>query len=422
MKARLDIAVIADDLTGAAHSGVQFGAGGSNVCLLPVESLSLERAWVASAGGLCVYTQTRQLPARAAADRLRRLARVLSGLRPRWVYKKIDSCLRGNPGAEIDVLLDELGFDAALVAPAQPAQGRTTMGGIQRVHGKPLAETEFANDPTTPVTCSSVAAILADQSRYPIGRIDVNEYDASDRLRRALQRERGRGCRLIVCDAFEQAQLDQVAELAVRGAGRLLPAGSAGLAAGFAKHLVMGEVAETPRGRGIERLLLVCGTGSRTTRRQLDALFDRYPGVQQELEPEWLAAASDRDRRRCAAKLLGSWTSGSLALQFHPLAPTGPAANPARAAAGLAQLASEMIRAGPVDGLFLSGGETADAVRAASGGEAIRLQGEILPGQVLGRWLGGLADGLPVITKAGSFGGENTLITLYERLSGGTTS
>jgi uncharacterized protein YgbK (DUF1537 family) len=81
-----------------------------------------------------------------------------------------------------------------------------------------------------------------------------------------------------------------------------------------------------------------------------------------------------------------------------------------------------MIRAGPVDGLFLSGGETADAVRAASGGEAIRLQGEILPGQVLGRWLGGLADGLPVITKAGSFGGENTLITLYERLSGGTTS
>jgi uncharacterized protein YgbK (DUF1537 family) len=41
---------------------------------------------------------------------------------------------------------------------------------------------------------------------------------------------------------------------------------------------------------------------------------------------------------------------------------------------------------------------------------------------VFGRWLGGAVDGLPVVTKAGAFGDEKTLIALYERLSGGTTS
>ena len=46
------------------------------------------------------------------------MAQTLSGLRQKWIYKKVDSCLRGNSGAETDVLLDALRFDAALIAPA----------------------------------------------------------------------------------------------------------------------------------------------------------------------------------------------------------------------------------------------------------------------------------------------------------------
>jgi hypothetical protein len=33
--------------------------------------------------------------------------------------------------------------------------------------------------------------------------------------------------------------------------------------------------------------------------------------------------------------------------------------------------------------------------------------------------LGGPADGLPVVTKAGAFGGKRTLVALYERISAG---
>lgn len=422
MKPALDAVVIADDLTGAADTGVQFGADGSAVYLLPIETLSLERPWMASADTVCVYTDTRQSSAQTAAHRVRLLARALPRLRPRRIYKKIDSCLRGNPGAEIDVLLDELGFDAALVAPALPAQGRATIGGIHRIYGTPLAETEFASDPAAPVTHSAVADILASQSRYPIGRIDIGDYADPGRLRQALQRQRRRGCRLIACDASDQAHLDRVAELVAQSADRLLPVGSAGLATSLVKHLSMAPMAALPQCRGLERLLMVCGTASRATRIQLDALFDKYPGVHSELEPEWLSAASDRDRRRCTADLLDTWAAGALALRIRPLPPQGPKASPARAVAGLAALALEVVRANPVDGLFLCGGDTAEAFRSASGAEAVRLEREILPGLALGRWLGGTVDGLPVVAKAGAFGHEKTLIALYERLCGGTTS
>jgi uncharacterized protein YgbK (DUF1537 family) len=166
---------------------------------------------------------------------------------------------------------------------------------------------------------------------------------------------------------------------------------------------------------------MVCGTASQVTRKQLDTLFDRYPGVHRELGPEWLAAATSRDRRFCATDLLATWATGALALRIRPLPPQGPDVSPARAVAGLAALALEITRANPVDGLFLCGGDTAEAFRSASCTEAIRLEREVLPGLVLGRWLGGAVDGLPVVTKAGAFGNENTLIALFERLSGETT-
>jgi uncharacterized protein YgbK (DUF1537 family) len=417
MQPGLNAVVIADDLTGAADTGVQLASVRSPLYLMPVESMVLDRPWMASVGGLSLYTASRRLSAAAAAERLRPVARMLADLRPRWVYKKVDSCLRGNLGAETDVLIDAFGLDAALVAPALPAQGRATVGGIHLVQGRPLAETEFAEDPLTPVTRSAVADILASQSRYPVGRIDVKEYDDSQRLQQALERELGRGCRLIACDAAEQEHLDQLARLVAQGANRLLPVGSAGLAAALVRQLSTAAVVQPRLALGLKRILLACGTGSQATRGQLDALLEKYGGVRRVLEPEWLVEASAEDRRRCAADLLDAWTGGVLALAIGPFPSEGPIVTPERAIAGLAGLASEVIRKDGVDGLFLSGGETADAVLRACGGEAIRLEQEVLPGLMLGRWMGGVADGLAVVTKAGAFGQEQTLVALYERMS-----
>jgi uncharacterized protein YgbK (DUF1537 family) len=68
--------------------------------------------------------------------------------------------------------------------------------------------------------------------------------------------------------------------------------------------------------------------------------------------------------------------------------------------------------------LFLTGGDTADAVLNAFGSEGIHIHGEILPGVVRGRLIGGAMKGLPVVTKAGAFGRDDTLLILHETLQG----
>jgi len=64
--------------------------------------------------------------------------------------------------------------------------------------------------------------------------------------------------------------------------------------------------------------------------------------------------------------------------------------------------------------LFLTGGDTADAVITSAGGKGIRILGEVVTGVVQGTLIGGPLDGLPVVTKAGAFGREDTLVVLHE--------
>ncbi len=91
------------------------------------------RASVLPPADVVVLTsESRALPPMRPSRRTRRCATRIGA----WcqgdasvrVYKKIDSTLRGHPAIELEVLMDTLGAGAALVAPAFPAQGRTTVG------------------------------------------------------------------------------------------------------------------------------------------------------------------------------------------------------------------------------------------------------------------------------------------------------
>jgi uncharacterized protein YgbK (DUF1537 family) len=62
-----------------------------------------------------------------------------------------------------------------------------------------------------------------------------------------------------------------------------------------------------------------------------------------------------------------------------------------------------------IGGLSLTGGDVAMAVCHALGAEAIWLRSEIVAGQPWGVLAGGMRPGLPIATKAGSFGDANAL-------------
>ena len=56
-----------------------------------------------------------------------------------YYYKKIDSTLRGNIAIETLTAIEILGYDAAIVIPAFPQEGRITVGGFHLLKGTPIA-------------------------------------------------------------------------------------------------------------------------------------------------------------------------------------------------------------------------------------------------------------------------------------------
>ena len=397
------IVVTADDLTGAADTGVQFTRAG-------IAARVWLRDGTVEAGASVFDTESRSLDPPSAASRVGALAGRLRAIGFDHFYQKVDSTLRGNLGAETAALLTALGRAFAVLAPAFPANGRTTLGGVQLVRGVPVHQTAIGRDPAHPMRFPSIAAALRSQSDLPVVEIGLDEVRRGPgRLAAALELAAGRPA-IAVVDAERDDDLAAVAAALAALGPRCLPVGSAGLAAHMpaAWGLRSGASARPfapPLLRRAERVLFVCGSLNPATAAQVEALA-RARGV----EP---LAASARGAGRRAAAALAAGTA---------LLCSGAArdADPARIAARLGRRAGEAVASLRPDALVLTGGDTARAVLDALGGRGIALQAELLPGVPLGRIVGGELDGVTVVTKAGGFGGPDTLVEVQRYLQEAT--
>jgi uncharacterized protein YgbK (DUF1537 family) len=124
------LAVVADDLTGAADAAAPFAARGLAV------SVALSPADPAGVEVLALLTDNRRRPAAEAAERMRAAVARVRDWAPETLFVKIDSTLRGQVHADVSGALDAWGGAGAVATPAFPAQGRTVRGGALVVHGE----------------------------------------------------------------------------------------------------------------------------------------------------------------------------------------------------------------------------------------------------------------------------------------------
>ena len=159
----IQLLICADDLTGAMDTGVQFAKKGIRTEVLVGRQVDFDRIDPA-VQVLVVDTETRHTSPAEAEEAIYRL--VVRGLEAgiRYYYKKTDSALRGNIGAELGGML-RAGGKPLFFFPAFPKNGRTTSKGIQMVNGVPVAESVFGKDPFEPVRHSRVADIIGEQSQ-----------------------------------------------------------------------------------------------------------------------------------------------------------------------------------------------------------------------------------------------------------------
>jgi len=144
------LAVIADDLTGAAELGGIGLTYGLNVEI----AMSVDPA--STADLLVIATDTRSVSESEAVAEMVAVSRALLPMKPQLIYKKVDSVLRGHVMAEALAQLVVLELKKALVVSANPALGRTIVNGQYYVQGELIHETHFSEDPEFPITESDV--------------------------------------------------------------------------------------------------------------------------------------------------------------------------------------------------------------------------------------------------------------------------
>jgi uncharacterized protein YgbK (DUF1537 family) len=397
----VDLLVIADDLTGALDTGAQFAGQGLRTLVGWGGALEEEAdVWV-------LDTESRDLPP-AEARRLvsEQVERALPHVRR--LYKKVDSTLRGNPGAELAAVLEASGGGRALLAPAFPAQGRTTLRGRQLVHGVPLDQTPYAAPGTGH---SSIAALLHAQAGLATSSVYLEVVrQGVESLASCLQAS---GDPVLVVDAVEDADLATVAQAATAaGLDRLL-AGSAGLAAHLARSgglSLPGGLLRQPlplQGATHGPILFVAGTRHPCLPRQLARLeaLAAVTVVRQVLGgllARGEAVVSERGQALAAALAAGD---AVVTTEGEPEVAGGGQL----IAALLARIASHALAQVRPGALVLTGGDVAMATCRALEARAIRVEGQLEPGIPVGRLAGGPANGLCLVTKAGGFGDDDVL-------------
>lgn len=415
------LGVIADDFTGACDVAVQFKKQGlETVVLTDIEFLG---SFKGVFDVVVVDTETRNLTSEDAYRKVRRAVRLLRQNNVKLVYKKIDSTLRGNIGAEINAVIDELDVKAIIVAPAFPDQKRTVINGHLLVNGEPLEKTEYAYDPLSPVSGSRVSMLIEKQAKKKVGEILLPQIRKDvDLIVKKIRSQIEAGKEVIVADAEIQSDLERIAEASL--ALNVLLCGSAGLASALSSRLAVQS-----------RVLVVSGSVNKVTLNQIEMAVKKLDvkliepvlsGILQDKEridevsddlvdeaEKALAEGKDVIIRLAGSRSLISEIQGAgKRLGMNKL-------QVADLLLSILSRATRKILGGHCfKGLILIGGDTSIRIMDALGAKAIRSEGEFLPGIPSGRIIGGICDGMQVVTKAGGFGDRYTLVKIIRSLKG----
>jgi uncharacterized protein YgbK (DUF1537 family) len=173
--AMIKLLIIADDFTGALDVGVQFSKKGI-LTLVTIYNRLFYQTIDDDTEVLVVDIESRHMPATQAFELVDKVVRFAIKKGVKYIFKKTDSTLRGNIGAELSAVLHATRSNQLAFIPAFPKEGRTTVNGIQYVNGIELEKTEFSKDPFEPVKYSSVAEIIRQQTSTSVDVYTKNDY------------------------------------------------------------------------------------------------------------------------------------------------------------------------------------------------------------------------------------------------------
>lgn len=244
---------MADDFTGALDTGVQFSNYGVHTVV--TSDLEFEFGETTEQIEVLVFnTETRYLKKSEAYEVIKRIALKAKDANIQYIFKKVDSALRGNVASELRALSDVFEDVTIPFVPAYPEQNRFSYEGILHIDSIPVSESVFGKDPYEPVTESHIPSLLlkeADLKTYV-----TKKYISPPNEERIL----------LIESHSDEEMLSQGKELFRNGALNVTVG-----CAGFAKALatiIYKKRATTQNDINLP-LLVVCGSVNPVTKKQI---------------------------------------------------------------------------------------------------------------------------------------------------------
>jgi len=342
--------LLADDLTGALDTAAEFvGLFGPLPVVWPAISLAPD------VPSFVIDSGTRELGADEAFAFVSEIAPRLAGAD--IAYKKIDSRLRGPWVAELEACLATGAWDACILAPAFPHQGRRTFEGRQYVRAVDGGWSAAGDDILRQLHSRGLQARLASRMDALAGGISV-------------------------FDAESDRELDRIVEIGRAYRGSVLWCGSGGLAGALARA----TDASVSHQLGAP-LLGIFGSDNAAASAQLamcEPVVIRAQDAKSSID--WIRQSLDKGVALVALDAPGLVSRAEAAQRF---------------AREIMVIAQSIDRPKT---LVAAGGETLKAHCIAVGAQGLRVLGRLEPGLPKSVIQAGPWDGVEVISKSGAFG------------------
>lgn len=409
------VLVIADDFTGVNDTVVQFAKLG----LSSITTLSLDKVCelLNEYDVVGITTESRSMDKEKSYAILYKLGeKVKESLNNTLVYKKIDSTLRGNIVSEIVGLIDALNPELVVFAPAFPKQGRTTRDGVHLVNGIPVEKTYFGKDLRTPVKSSFIPSYFEPIFGTFYRHVNLNELRDKDVIKVV------KGFKILSFDAENDFDLKSIVSLIFSlDKKRVIWVGSAGLAEQLAYNTIVGSTVGKP-------IIMAVGSVNELAKTQITEYLKVFPTKLVQIKISNLIKNFMQEEERVKEEV-------HQALNFSQdiILTTSYSKEQIEEGIMLAkELGLDVSRFGSVlaekfgllvysildsfkfesfCGLYMTGGDIAISIIKNLKLGSFKIIGEIEPGLPI------LKSGeLLIVTKAGGFGGLETLIKVSTRL------
>jgi D-threonate/D-erythronate kinase len=424
------IYIIADDLTGANDTGVQFTKNGYKTKVLILDDELTNTKFEDNYDVLVIDTETREDEEKISRSRLNKILKSINVSEKDIIYKKIDSTLRGNIGAEIEEIMKIFNKQFCIISPSFPSHQRVTIGGNLLVEQKLLGLSGYVDNSTGKKAESFIPSLLGQQTKLSIGRIDLSavnkgQYEIKKALNDLIEQKKN----IIVIDSSDEKNLRDIVSGGIGFSEKVLFSGSAGLANCLAESYKKKKDLKYDIRNNKNPILIVGGSRNPVMVDQIEYLKNKLKFAELKINIKEIYSQESKilvyyaeealkilknnqdlaiytDAINNEKKSIDKELMQEYKLTYKELE------NKIKEFFGL--LTSTIIKKNTIRNMILTGGDIAISVCKELCISNLEVLGELLPGIPLTRACFH-EDTLNIITKAGGFGRKETLYELINK-------